>query len=336
MAGYQFEVLPVDKIELDLKNPRIAQWVEMYGHEISAEQMALALGQGSSTDGRGGPDFGSLEQSILTNKGVINPIVVNKQADGKYVVIEGNTRTLIYRQFSERDVAGDWTKIPALVHEALDDQQIDAIRLQVHLVGTREWDPYSKAKYLTHLREAQHLTFGQIVDYCGGNRREVERYIQAFHDMEEYYRPLVSDQEFDPQRFSAFVELQSRRRMETLLGAGYTKGDFAQWVNEGKFKPLNTIRSLPQLLENDKVREVFMADGAKEALKVLNTQDVEVDLKAANVTQLATELYKRINAIQYHEIQKFRGDDENDFRDLIADVRDSLDELHGDITTEER
>ena len=335
MADCEFKLVPVDEIELDLENPRIAKWVEMYGDNITAEQMALALGAGSSTDGKGGPDFGSLKQSILTNKGVINPIIVNHREDGQNIIIEGNTRTMIYREFDEQKVKGNWDTIPAMVYKGLSQTEVDAIRLQVHLVGTREWDPYSKAKYLASLRESQHFTFAQIIDYCGGDRREVENYIQAYHDMEDHYRPLVTDQEFDPQRFSAFVELQNRRRLEALLMAGFSKGEFAQWVKDRKFRPLNTIRSLPQILQNDKARQVFLDDDAREALKILNAQDVEVDLSSAGISHLAKELYKRINALPYQEIQRLRGDPDNEIRDIISDVRDSLEELHNDISVNE-
>jgi len=45
---YTFERLRVADLTLDMRNPRIAKWVEMYGEEISGEQMALALGAGGA------------------------------------------------------------------------------------------------------------------------------------------------------------------------------------------------------------------------------------------------------------------------------------------------
>ena len=43
MAGREYKLVPADQIELDSENPRIAKWVEMYGDNLAAEQMALAL-----------------------------------------------------------------------------------------------------------------------------------------------------------------------------------------------------------------------------------------------------------------------------------------------------
>ena len=148
-----FDLVPVDGLELDLTNPRIAKYVEMYGSKISAEQMSLALGAGDSQTEEGSTTFYSLKESIKTNGGVIHPIIVSKHDDGRLVVIEGNTRTLIYREFCEQAIPGDWAKIPAMVYRGLSLADIDAIRLQTHLVGPRPWDPYSKAKYLDHLKE---------------------------------------------------------------------------------------------------------------------------------------------------------------------------------------
>jgi hypothetical protein len=123
--------------------------------------------------------------------------------------IEGNTRLAIYKSFAEDKVNGSWDSIPAVVYESLAEEDIDAIRLQTHLVGPRPWDPYSKAKYLHYLRNREHMPFSMLVDYCGGSQKMVKESIDAFTEMEKYYRPLLQDKsEFDPRRFSGFVELQ--------------------------------------------------------------------------------------------------------------------------------
>jgi hypothetical protein len=49
----------------------------------------------------------------------------------------GNSAGRGYRAFVKDETAGDWTKIPALVHENLILGEVDAIRLQAHLVGPR-------------------------------------------------------------------------------------------------------------------------------------------------------------------------------------------------------
>ena len=190
----------------------------------------------------------------------------------RLVVIEGNTRALIYRQFRRDDDSGRWDEIPAIVYDQLDKKEIDAIRLQAHLVGPRQWDPYSKAKYLDYLSNSEHLTTDQIIDFCGGQRTEVHRFIDAYIDMEDHYRPLLaSDDQFDPTRFSAFLEMQAPRVQEALVTTGYTKTDFAEWVKDQILYPSDRVRKLPAILSNPQARRVFLTHGAREAEKVLDS-----------------------------------------------------------------
>ena len=89
-----FDRLPVDQLTLDVNNPRIAKFLEMYGDTITAEQMSLALGAESGPTEEGSTTFYGLRESIKTNGGIIHPIIVNREPGGRLVVIEGNTRTL--------------------------------------------------------------------------------------------------------------------------------------------------------------------------------------------------------------------------------------------------
>ena len=146
VTGGMLEMVAVSDIELDRTNPRIRKFLEMYPNAPTADQIYLALGAAGDDESESSTNFEKLRASILTNGGIIHPVILNRRADGSLVCIEGNTRVALYKNFIEEKVAGTWTAIPALVHDQMDDNQADAIRLQVHLVGTRPWDPYSKAK----------------------------------------------------------------------------------------------------------------------------------------------------------------------------------------------
>ena len=83
--------LKIDEIELDKSNPRISNYLELYDeNEMTSDTMALLLG--TTTDA-----CASLRESIRENGGIVHPIIVNHFSDGRYVVIEGNTRLQIYR-----------------------------------------------------------------------------------------------------------------------------------------------------------------------------------------------------------------------------------------------
>jgi hypothetical protein len=324
--------IPIDDIELDINNPRIAKYIEIYGEKIKAEQIALALNVGDPDSDDTSTTYRSLKASIRTNGGIINPIIVNKRPDGSLVVIEGNTRVAIYRELREEKAPGDWDEIIALVTENMTPTEIDSIRLQAHLVGPRAWDPYSKAKYLEYLRNSEHLTLNQIVDYCGGREREIMNYIQAYLDMENYYRPLLtSDDEFDPSRFSAFVELQKNVMKDSLLKSGFSESDYADWVMTHKIHPLLAVRKLPMILANPKSREVFLKHKGKGAIeaaeKMLDKPTPEAALREATLQELADEIVQRILSLPYSQFQALKSDSAGSGVQSILDARDQLEEF---------
>jgi len=309
VTGGVLELVPVAEIELDRTNPRIRKFLEMYPDAPTAEQIYLALGAAGDDESESSTSFEKLRNSIVTNRGIIHPIILNRRPDGSLVCIEGNTRVALYKSFLDEKIPGNWASIPALVHEQMDATQADAIRLQVHLVGTRPWDPYSKAKYLHHLRTQDLLPFSQIVDFCGGRQKEVLEFINAYTDMEKYYRPVVPDDgSFDTSRFSGFVELQKPGVKEAIAKSGFTLTDFARWIHEGKLYPLYTVRSLHRILANSKARELFLKHGAKKAMDALDRPDLDKALVDANIDQLSQALSRAIYALPWTEAEKLRKD----------------------------
>ncbi len=326
MLQPEYISLPVCSLELDRENPRIAKAIEYYGEDISAEAMALAL-KGSSEEV--GTSFTSLRDSIKAYGGLISPIIVNRDATEKMIVIEGNTRLLIYKEFS-KTITGNWDMIPAMVYDNMNSKQIHSIRLQAHLVGPRNWDAYAKARYLHYLSTSEHLTSAQIVDYCGGNKRDVNNYIAAFVDMEQYYRPIVGDS-FDVKRFSAFIELQQKVIENSLLKHRISKADFAEWVKDNKFGPLQNIRKLPRVLNSPQAREVFFEDDMEEAWRVLESAVDNKALDNATLEQLTAEISKKIGALTYNQIIKLRDNPDSDERISIQDAKESLIGLCNDL-----
>jgi hypothetical protein len=330
VTGGVLEHVPVADIELDPTNPRIRKFLEMYPGVATAEQIYLALGAAGDDEGESSTSFEKLRNSILTNGGIIHPVILNRRANSTLVCIEGNTRVALYKNFTEEKVAGNWTKIYALVHEQMDDTQADAIRLQVHLVGTRPWDPYSKAKYLHHLRTQALLPFSQMVDFCGGRQKDVLESINAYSDMEKYYRPLVDEGNFDTSRFSGFVELQKPGVKEAIIKAGFTLTDFARWIHEQKLYPLYTVRSLHRILANPKAREIFLKKDAKKAMEALDRPDLDKALVEANIDQLSQALSRAIYALPWTEAEKLRKDPGSA---LAQNLNETLTALQGLLNT---
>lgn len=322
--------LCIDEIELDRSNPRIANYLDLYSEEdLTSDTMALLLGTTSES-------CASLRESIKENGGIVHPIIVNHFSDGRYVVIEGNTRLQIYRDFRKKGIPGDWKTIKAIVYENIDDETMHSIRLQAHLVGPREWDAYSKAKYLNYLANEKYMPMSSLVAYCGGNSKasEIRNMIAAYRDMQEFYRPQCDDDSmFDIKKFHGFVELQKRNVDEALRFHGYTKKDFSKWMVEGRFSKLEDVRSLPAILNSKKASEVFFRFDSRAAKKILAVEDISPDsLKDVPYEMIAKELVKRMNEFQMQEILYLRSDAEyepklNVLKDVIESVQLVIDEV---------
>lgn len=315
--------LSIDDIELDRSNPRIANYLDLYDEdELTSDTMALLLGTTSDS-------CASLRESIKENGRIVHPIIVNHFSNGRYVVIEGNTRLQIYRDFRKKGVPGSWGIIKAIVYENIDDETMHSIRLQAHLVGPREWDAYSKAKYLNYLANEKYMPMTSLIAYCGGTSKasEIKNMILAYQDMQEFYRPLCDDDSmFDIKKFHGFVELQKRNVIDALKTHGYTKIDFSKWMIDGKFSKLEDVRSIPNILNSKKATETFFKMDSRAAKKILAVEDITSDsLKDVPYEMLAKELIKRMNEFQMQEILYLRLDAEYESKlNALKDVLESV------------
>jgi len=327
-SSARYELVPVDAIELDTTNPRIAHALSSYKPPYKAEQIYLALNAGGrEEEGGTTTTFNKLKQSIFTNGGISQPVHLHEKAKGKYVSIEGNTRVAIYQEFKQQKAKGSWDKIPAFVYSDLHDEQLHAIRLQAHLVGPRPWDPYSKAKYLRHLRNDLSYPFDRLVDLCGGNKRSIQESLQAYEDMEGYYRPLLKPGEpFDTDRFSGFVELQKAGVKQALQQTGYSVKDFAQWIRSRKIERLADVRVLPRVLKDPKARQVFIDVDIDAAKKVLELPEVSETLQRAGLLALCRALTQTIQKVEFSELRKLKQDLSSP---MVQDISETFDTLRG-------
>ena len=245
------------------------------------------------------------------------------------MVIEGNTRLQIYKDFIKHKVPGDWTKIRALVYEDLDNDRMHATRLQAHLIGPREWDPYSKALYLHHLANIEHMPMATLISFCGGNSKasEIRNMIAAYNDMETYYRPLCDDDtQFDHRNFHGFVELQRKNVIDALTMRGFNKTDFSQWIIDDRFSILQDVRRLPEILKSKKALDVFLKENSREAKKILAVEEITTDkLKDVPYELLAQELAKRMAKIELREVEHLRDDSE--YSNKLESLERVFDEL---------
>ena len=326
MATAKLEMLPIDTIELDKENPRIKHFLEMYT-DITSEMIALALTDSSSGDTS--TSYRALRDSIKVSKGIIHPIVVNHNEDNTYTVIEGNTRLQIYKEFAESQPEGPWNTIPCLIYNQLSRVEKHEIRLQSHLVGPRDWDPYSKAKYLYQLSEVEHLPMNAIISMCGGGKTEIESYISAYVYMERYYRAYIkrSGLEFNTRDFSKFVEYQKSTIKNAIKRRNIAEDEFAKWVAEGNIDKAQGVRAIPKIFHDDEAFNIFLKSNITEAEKVLHAKElVNEDLSQYPYEALCKELSRKMMGMTLTEINNLAKD--ISYEEKLYALEDALSQLN--------
>ena len=326
--------LDISTIELDTGNPRIRGALEKYkkGEAISPERIYLALQTGGD-EGAALTGFYRLQSSIRARGSISIPITVVRHDDGRLVCIDGNTRLAIYQDFDSKKAAGNWNKISALLIEGATPVEIEEIRITAHLVGARPWPAYEKAKYLHDQYYSGVMNDEQLMELCGGNRKELRRQIDAYADMEEYYRPrLENDGHFDHTRFSGFVELQKPGWKEAIFDAGYELEDFADWINDGRIRRLEDVRLLPKVLSDDEATETFVkggVDSIKKGIRIINEKHERnnpdmAKISKASLQSLVRVLDEKISTLPFNELQELKND---------ADLLNGLDNLSNNIAS---
>lgn len=323
----RYESLPIEKVKLDLDNPRIKQYLAIY-KEVTSESIALALSGSSGTELSS--KYRALRDSIKSNGGIFTPIIVNHiTSDDSYIVIEGNTRLKFYQEFNEEEPGGKWSKIIAIVYDDMPEDTIHAIRLQAHMVGARDWDAYSKAKYLDYLYNEEKKPMKFLRDFCGGGESRILNLIQAYNDMNDYYLPACEEHEidFDPQVFSYYEELQKNSAKDAIVVHGFDLNDFTKWVIDENLDNAQSVRKLARVLGEKEAREEFLKSNMTNAVKKLDMKEMDLKkLSKSNIFDLAKELTIKLRNIGLRESESLKNNPKYaDKKDRLLDLKDELD-----------
>jgi hypothetical protein len=316
--------ISIDNIEFDQSNPRIAHiFEEDQDNPPSPDEMSRALRDESSE---------SLRRSIRQTKGIKNPIKVTPVGNNTYRVFEGNTRLSIYKAFNNKGEPGNWSTIPCVIYETIDQEGIDEILVQDHIVGTQPWSAYAKARYLHNLHTHKDYDVTQIAAMCGIGQAEILRSIETYVFMNKTYRTIIDSEElngpspdpfFNERKYTAFEEyIRSDARSEAVDLAGYTDEDFSRWVAKGLFTKNEDVRIIPEILKHETSRKIFLTKGTREAKKLLDTPALSKQLKEATMVSLCKAIIEKSNSTESREIKSIS---ENQTSSML--VYDAITEL---------
>lgn len=332
------KTLPLDQVDFDKENPRIKAYLQKYGDEVNDSRIRFALRSSMDDSSPGSSSFLALKGSIRAAKGISVPITVYENGD-RYICVDGNTRLLIYHELAEEGVSGDWETIKAQILDSPDRKEIETVRMTAHLVGARDWPAYEKARFLHELHYDQFMDPDQLVAICGGNKKQIQQQIEAFHDMNRYYREPNADEAFQMDRFSGFVELQKKDIKEAIFDAGFELEDFGNWIRDGQIYRLQDVRKLPRVLADDEAKEVFVSGGVRSieaAAEVIDakrresgeTPRTQVRIQDASLGVIAEALLDRIDKLPRHEFNALRDRADDAARETVEALAALVDPLN--------
>ena len=334
----RYEELPITKVELDKENPRIKQFLSIFTGEITSENIAMALNGGRDPSSNG--KYAALKESIKKNGGIFTPIIVNHiTSSDRYIVIEGNTRLKFYQEFYEKENDEIWYKIMAIVYDDMSDDEIHAIRLQAHMVGARDWDAFSKAKYLDYLYNTEKKSMEYLKVFCGGQESYIRTLISGYKDMAEFYvNPLEEQGEQpDPQVFSYFVEAQKSGCKDSLSVHGYDMSDFTKWVIIEKIERAEHVRKIAKILGEEDARIAFLKGTTGDAIKKLDSREVDQKkLEKTDLYKIIHEITIRLRNIKHTEVVNLKNNPKyNDRKNELIDLNYELQAVLKDIGADE-
>lgn len=340
-----YNLIPTQQIDFDRENPRIKVSLEKYGAKLDEQRIRFAL-QTATEGSTSASSYRSLKDSVRAARGISVPIVVwpNK---GRFVCVDGNTRLAIYRELNEEGAPGDWDTINCLVLDNPEQRDIETIRVTAHLVGAREWPAYEKARYLHYLRNVEFMDYDELIARCGGNKATITQQIDAYHDMNEFYRDVNADDAFKIDRFSGFVELQKTGIKDSIYTAGFDLHDFGQWIRDGQIYRLADVRKLPRVLADGKAKDKFVTGGIRSIEDAIvfaeeNRRRTDVlpspadtTVANANIAILAEALLHKVKSLpreEYIALRDRQYEAAQQDVDTLRDLADHLQDLLQDVS----
>ena len=338
-----YSLIPTHQIDFDRENPRIKVALEKYGDRLDDQRIRFAL-QTATEGSTSVSSYRALKDSIRAARGISVPIVVWPK-DSRYICIDGNTRLTIYCELHEENAPGDWMSINCLILDDPDQQDIETIRVTAHLVGARDWPAYEKARYLHYLRNVEFMDYDELIARCGGNKTRISQQIDAFHDMNEFYRDVNTDDAFKVDRFSGFEELQKSNVKDSIYTAGFDLHDFGRWIRDGQIYRLSNVRKLPRVLADEEAKEIFINGGVRSIEAAIaaveanrqkddHTSSADTTVANASMAVLAEALLQRIKAMPREDYVALRDrqyetaeQDVDTLSDLAEHLRDLLQDV---------
>jgi hypothetical protein len=299
---------------LDPANPRIQFLVGQRAGNASQEELDTLIWSKDAVK--------ALAQSIHQNGGVYEAIIVQKK-DDKYLVREGNCRTVSTRHLSEQypeDIR--FESVPAMIFEEdLNEEDLAVLLADMHVSGKLRWDAYEQAKHVWVL----YNVYGKTYDWLGNHLRlskgTIIELLQAYSAMTDFLQQFPEPANI--RKYSFFHELMKKRELrEKYKNSPEFQQQFHGWLAQGKLIDAKQVRKLPSILENTDAVRALNEDGFEYAARILIKNDPSLESDLFSALKRATEQLRKAPASEIQDLRAGNPQKIIMLRDLTRAIED--------------
>ena len=278
--------VPLSKLKLDPDNVRFRH----IGDSPNESQIETYLFEEE--------DVRLLMKGIISAKQLYQPILVVKESDGKYVVKEGNRRTVALRKNAEQIKNGKiegfaedhFDTIPACVLTGT-EKEIDVLLGTIHVSGSKEWKTTNRGYLIYKCIEIHGDDPKQVADEFGMMRTKVMNAFDAFKATELYGKKYEREKSKYVRKFSFFEELYKNTGTHEWVETSVKNLDyFIDIVGMNKMTNHKDVRKFAKILQLTEPKR-------SQALDVLNTDNISEAWKFYEKQEEPSAVWKQICAL---------------------------------------
>jgi hypothetical protein len=317
--------IPVKDLSLDPENPRFLHLTHKSDKGLSQESIEEEI--------LNNDDDIPLLTKTIQKSGVQDPIWVVRQGDGKYVVVEGNRRTVVLKRLVRERVVP-----PAGVrYDVVRAHVIPASTPQVELIlqkarlqaGKKAWGAFNEAALTFQLQQPPFLmaTEDIAVDLKIPIAKVKER-IENYKLFNDYAKATTDD---NPKRFAYFAECPPRVR-EWFKDSAKNKGEYFKLIcpldGKNKIRSVATrggLRDFQHVLDDPEALKMLLTDpgtSVEDALAIARDNDIT---KSIPVIKKLAPLTLELRGLNAAQVEKLKA--EVKFKVSLKSLRAACDEV---------
>jgi len=292
---YTVARIPNGQLELDSQNPRVQYLVGQMAGKITESKLDELIWAKDQVK--------ALSHSIFQNGGIREPIIVQPSGK-KYLVREGNSRTVCNRHLAEQ-YPGDerFASVPAQIFEQnLTAEDVAVVLADFHVAGKISWDAYEQAKHIHDLFHVYGKTYDWLSDHLRMSKSKISEHLAAYKATTDFLQ--LHPTPANIKKFSLFQELMKKKDLRQRYDES---PEFRQkvygWLEKDRITDPKQMRSLPDILQNPEAAKALNAQGFDAAAKVLIVDDPSLGSDLFHAVKAATEALKAAPASDIQDLK---------------------------------